>query len=38
MPKQTAQKAKKKKIDWRRVLVILLAASMLIAQIGRAHV
>ena len=33
MPKQTAQKAKKKKIDWRRVLVILLAASMLIALI-----
>lgn len=31
MPNQTPQKKKHKKIEWRRVLVILLAASMLIA-------
>lgn len=31
MPNQTPQKKKHKRIEWRRVLVILLAASMLIA-------
>lgn len=33
MPKQTSQKPKKRKIEWRRVLVILLAAAMLLALI-----